>query len=400
MNEELLTILEHLEREKGIKRDILIQAIESALISAVKKDLGTEVKDIQVKVNPESGAIQVFSDNKEVSAQFGRITAQTAKQVIIQKIREAERDVIFEDYQKKINTLTMGTVYRFDKSGIIVDLGKTEAVLPRSEQMPKESYKLGDRVRAYILEVKKTNKGPHIILSRTNAGFVKQMFELEVPEIYEGIVQIKAVAREAGERTKIAVSSNDEKVDCVGACVGMRGSRVKNIVHELRGERIDIIRWSENAQDFIAEALSPAKILSMKIDQQKHSAEVQVADDQLSLAIGKRGQNVRLACKLTGWDIDIKGTGSEKQPEPEKTEEPETPETPENPENQPAGNTSIGNIPGVGEKIAQCLIKAGFDTLEKLAQAQIADLTGVKGLGEKKAEKIISSAQGLLGEIK
>lgn len=384
MNEELLTILEHLEREKGIKREILIQAIESALVSAVKKDLGPNAKNIQVKLNPESGAIQIFSEDKEISAQFGRITAQTAKQVIIQKIREAERDVICEDYQKKIGTLTIGTVYRFDKSGIIVDLEKAEAVLPRSEQMPKESYKIGDRVRAYIMEVKKTSKGPHIMLSRTNAGFVKQMFELEVPEIYEGIVQIKTVAREAGERTKIAVSSSDEKVDCVGACVGMRGSRVKNIVQELKGERIDIIRWSENAQDFISEALSPAKVLSMKIDKEKHSAKVMVAEDQLSLAIGKRGQNVRLACKLTGWDIDIKSTEQEKRQKQEEENK------------QQEEKTKIGAIPGVGEKIVQGLIEAGFGTLEKLAQAQVSDLTNIKGLGEKKAEKIISSAKELI----
>ncbi|UCB57460.1 MAG: transcription termination/antitermination protein NusA [Candidatus Omnitrophota bacterium] len=382
MNDELLVVLEHIEREKGIKKEILIQAVEQALISAARKDLGPTAGEIEVKLNPKTGGIQVFSDGKEVtSGKFGRIAAQTAKQVIIQKIREAERDVIYEDFHKKVDTLTNGLVHRFEKGNIIVDLGKTEAILPKSEQAPKETYRQGERIRAYILDVKKTPRGPHIVLSRTNAGLVRRMFELEVPEIYEGIVQIKSIARQASERTKIAVHSADEKIDCVGACVGMRGSRVKNIVRELRGEKIDIIRWSEDPKEFIAAALSPAKILETEIDKEKKLARVLVEDDQLSLAIGKRGQNVRLASKLTGWDIDIR---SKLQAEGKKKEE----------------KSELMSLEGIGEKSQGALREAGFKTLAKLAQAQVSDLTEVKGIGAKKAEKIIAQAKEKLEQEK
>jgi len=375
MNDELLTVLEHIEREKGIKKEILIAAVEQALLSAARKDLGPEAGDIQVKLNPETGEIQVFCDGKEVtSGKFGRIAAQTAKQVIIQKIREAERDVIYEDFHKRVDTLTNGLVHRFERGNIIVDLGKTEGILPKSEQSPKESYRQGERIRVYILEVKKTSKGPHIVLSRTNAGLIKQMFELEVPEIYEGIVRIKSIARETGERTKIAVYSTDEKIDCVGACVGMRGSRVKDIVRELRGEKIDIIKWSEDTKQFISAALSPAKVVDMEINQEKKSAKVLVEDDQLSLAIGKRGQNVRLACKLTGWNIDIR---SAKEKEEKKKV------------------SDLTKLSGIGKKTQSALIEAGFETLAQLAESKVSDLTKIKGVGKKKAEKIIAQAKEL-----
>jgi N utilization substance protein A len=378
MNGELLAVLEHLEREKGIKKEILIQAVEQALISAARKDLGVEAKEIEVKLNPQTGEIHVFSDGKEAtSSQFGRIAAQTAKQVIIQKIREAERDVIYEEFHKKVDGLTTGLVHRLEKGNIIVDLGKTEAILPKTEQMSKETYRQGEKIRAYILEVKKTSKGPHIVLSRTNAGLIRRMFELEVPEIYEGIVQIKAIARQAGERTKIAVYSKDEKVDCVGACVGMRGQRVKNIVRDLRGEKIDIVRWNEDPKEFISGALSPAKILDMEIDKEKKIAKVIVAEDQLSLAIGKRGQNVRLACKLTGWDIDIRSTTETKERK-EKKKKP-----------------AFVGMAGIGEKTRQTLTEAGFNTLEQLAKSKTEDLIKVKGIGKKKAEQIIAQAKEL-----
>lgn len=373
MNDELLTVLEHIEREKGIKKEILIAAVEQALLSAARKDLGPEAGDIQVKLNPETGEIQVFCDGKEVtSGKFGRIAAQTAKQVIIQKIREAERDVIYEDFHKRVDTLTNGLVHRFERGNIIVDLGKTEGILPKSEQSPKESYRQGERIRVYILEVKKTSKGPHIVLSRTNAGLIKQMFELEVPEIYEGIVRIKSIARETGERTKIAVYSTDEKIDCVGACVGMRGSRVKDIVRELRGEKIDIIKWSEDTKQFISAALSPAKVVDMEINQEKKSAKVLVEDDQLSLAIGKRGQNVRLACKLTGWNIDIR---SAKEKEEKKKV------------------SNLTKLSGIGKKTQSALIEAGFETLAQLAESKVSDLTKIKGVGKKKAEGLIAQAK-------
>lgn len=377
MNEELLSVLEHIEREKGIKKEILIQAVEQALVSAARKDLGPKAGDIQVKLNPETGAIQVISDGKEVtSGKFGRIAAQTAKQVIIQKIREAERDVIYEDFYKKVDTLTNGLVHRFEKGNIIVDLGKTEAILPKSEQSPKETYRQGERIRAYILEVKKTPRGPHIVLSRTHAGMVRRMFELEVPEIYEGIVQIKGIARQASERTKIAVYSSDEKIDCVGACVGMRGSRVKNIVRELRGEKIDIIRWSEDPREFIAGALSPAKVLDTEIDKAGKVARVLVEDDQLSLAIGKRGQNVRLASRLTGWNIDIRSKAEAKEKKRKKEKKPELP-----------------GLAGIGQKSQAALIEAGFKALDELAKSKVSDLIKIKGIGKKKAEKIIAQAK-------
>ncbi|MBN2097296.1 MAG: transcription termination/antitermination protein NusA [Candidatus Omnitrophica bacterium] len=381
MNEELLSVLDHLEREKGIKREILIAAVEQALVSAVRKDLGTETENIEVKLNPESGEIQVVVDGKKVtSGKFGRIAAQTAKQVIIQKIREAERDVIYEEFRKKVDTLTNGLVHRFERGNIIVDLGKTEAVLPKTEQSPKETYRQGERIRVYILDVRSTPKGPYIVLSRRNSGLVKRMFELEVPEIFEGIVEIKSIAREAGERTKIAVYSKDEKIDCVGACVGMRGSRVKNIVRELRGEKIDIIRWNKDPQEYISGALSPAKVLEMEIASEKKKAKALVADDQLSLAIGKRGQNVRLACKLTGWDIDIK---SSKKPEEKK-----------------AAPSDLTALDGVGKKSQEALAEAGFKTIKQIAQAKISDLTEAKGIGKKKAEKIIAQAKELSEKTK
>jgi len=378
MNEELLAILEHLEREKGIKKEILIQAVEQALISAARKELGPDIEDIEVKLDPKTGETKVYSEGKLVtSSEFGRIAAQTAKQVIIQKIREAERDVIYEDFTKKANSLTNGLVYRFEKGNIIVDLGKTEAILPKSEQSPKETYRQGERIRAYILEVKKTPKGPHIVLSRSAAGLVKELFNLEVPEIYESIVQIKAIAREAGERTKIAVCSQDDKIDCVGACVGMRGSRVKNIVRELRGEKIDIIRWNKDPKEFIAGALSPAEITSIEINAENKAAEVLVADDQLSLAIGKRGQNVRLASKLTGWNINIKSTKKEEEAKGKKDD--------------------LSSLSGIGEKTRDILIEAGFKTLAKIAAASVSDLTEIKGIGQKKAEKLVAQAKELQG---
>ncbi|MBU3912232.1 MAG: transcription termination factor NusA, partial [Candidatus Omnitrophica bacterium] len=299
MNQELLLILDSIERDKGVKKEILVKAIESALLSAARKKLGKHIMDIKVEFDQETGEFKVFGpDGSELSGGFGRISAQTAKQVIIQKIREAERDVVFEEYQRKINDIATGGVHRFEKGMLIIDLGRAEGVMPRRELPANEQYRQGDRIKALIIDVKKTPKGPEILLSRTNPGLVKRLFELEVPEIYEGIVDIKAVSREAGDRSKIAVYSKDDKVDPVGACVGMRGQRVKNIVRELGGEKIDIIRWSVNTSEFISSSLSPAEISSVKLNEAEKRAEVIVVDDQLSLAIGKKGQNVRLAAKL------------------------------------------------------------------------------------------------------
>lgn len=405
MGNEILAVLEHMEREKGIKKDILIAAVEAALVSAAKKviNVGLE-QQLRVELDRSSGEIKVFLDEKPVSSvEFGRIAAQTAKQVIIQKIREAEKDVIFNEFQGKIGDIVSGAVYRFDKNNIIVDLlGKAEGFLPRSEQCPIEDFKQGERIKAYVLEVKKEPRGPQIILSRAHPNFVKKLFELEVPEIYEGIVEVRSVAREAGERTKIAVWSKDDKVDCVGACVGMKGTRVKNIVSELHNEKIDIVRYSEEPRDYISAALSPAEIAEMKIDKAKQSAEVIVNDDQLSLAIGKRGQNVRLASRLTGYTIDIRTkTMLAERVLSGKPVEALTKETPSSKEEsveakEEKGTTPLTELSGIGPKTAQALMDSGFDSVEAIANASVEQLIGAKGVGEKTAEKIIKAAKKII----
>jgi len=378
MSEELLAILEQIERDKGINKEVLIQAVESALVSAARKIWAADPEaEIKVELDRKTGQIKAFAGKKEIkSSEFGRIAAQTAKQVIIQKIREAEKEVVYGEFQSKVGELVTGSVYRFDRGNIIVDLNKTEGFVPKSEQSHKEEFHQGERIRAYIIEVKKETKGPQIILSRTNPNLVRKLFELEVPEIYEGIVEIKAIAREPGERTKIAVRSKDEKVDSVGACVGMRGQRVKNIVLELHGEKIDIVRWSDDPREFITAALSPAKIDKITFNKETHKAEVNVADDQLSLAIGKHGQNVRLASRLTEWELDIRSKEVKKEKETEEAKEV----------------SNLTDLSGVGPKLAGSLKEAGFDTLGKIAQANIEELSKIKGLGKKKAETIIKEA--------
>ena len=379
MSNELMSILDHIERERGINKEILIQAVESAMVSAVKKAIGAKTtENIKVTIDKSDGKINAFLDDKKIeSVDFGRIAAQTAKQVIIQKIREAEKDVIFNEFSAKVGNIVSGTVYRFDKGNIIIDLlGKAEGLMPKREQSPRDDFRQGQRIRAYILEVRREVKGPQIVLSRTSPLFVKKLFELEVPEIFEGIVEVKAISREAGERTKIAVRSKDEKVDCVGACVGMRGSRVKDIVTELQGEKIDIIRWSDDLREYITAALSPAKITEIRLDKKSQKAQVIVAEDQLSLAIGKHGQNVRLASRLIGWDLDIR-TREEIVQEKEEAKK--------------VRHDMM--LDGIGEKILGALIEAGFDTLEKIKDSTVEQLTQIKGIGEMKAEKIIVAAK-------
>ena len=386
MNGELLLVLEHIEREKGIDRNILIAAVESALVSAAKKVVGGDTSDIEVKLNAETGAIKIFSKGKEVkSAKFGRIAAQTAKQVIIQKIREAERDVIYTDYHSREGSLITGAVHRFEKGNIVVDLGKTEGILPRAEVPLREHYKQGERIKAYITEVVKTPRGPRIMLSRRHENMLKKLFETEVPEIAEGIVEIKSVAREAGDRSKVAVVSKDEKVDSVGACVGMRGQRVKNIVRELYGEKIDIVRYSDDITEYTKAALSPAEVISIDADKENNRVSVIVKDDQLSLAIGKRGQNVRLAAKLTGWMIDISS----------KTEAAEAAEAAEEEAEVEEELPSLDNLPGVGKKIKDALINAGYNRLEDIANAKKEDLIKIEGIGKATAGKIITAAKEL-----
>jgi N utilization substance protein A len=368
MNGELLGIIDSIERDKGIDRETLIQAVEAALLSAFRKSTG-EVKNITINIERNSGAIKIFRGRKEIKKRsFGRIAAQTAKQVIIQRIREAERESIYDEFKKKVGGIVNGTVHRFERGDIIVNLGKTEAILPKREQCRKERYRQGDRIRSYILEVKKSNRGPQIILSRSYPLFIKELFELEVPEIYEKVIEVKSVCREAGDRTKIAVRSTDEKVDPVGACVGVRGQRVKNVIREIGEEKIDIVRWSDDIKTYITNALSPAEILSIKINKDEQKAEVLVNDDQLSLAIGKRGQNVRLAAKLTGWKIDIRGQ---------------------------AEIIPLSSLEGVGPKTEKALIEAGYKTLRDVVKSDLANLRKIKGIGKKTAEKIYQSAKKL-----
>ncbi|OHB39146.1 MAG: transcription termination factor NusA [Planctomycetes bacterium RIFCSPHIGHO2_02_FULL_50_42] len=303
--EELLRLVETLRRDKDINKEIVFEGIEAALMSAARKHFAHR-EGITIKIDRTTGELVAREGDRLVDpAELGRISAQTAKQVMIQKIREAERNAVYDEFVKRKGTIVTGTVQSFEGPNIVVNLGKVEAILPKSEQILDESYHLGDRVRAMLLDVKKVSQRVKVVLSRSHPDFVRKLFELEVPEISEKIIEIKAIAREAGYRTKIAVQSQDPRVDCVGACVGVRGSRIKNIVDELVGEKIDIIRWEEAPEAFIPNTLKPAEIVGIMLSPETHQATVVVPNDQLALAIGKRGQNVRLASKLTSWDIDI-----------------------------------------------------------------------------------------------
>lgn len=403
MGQELMAIIEQMEREKGIKKEVLIEAIESALLSAARRviDLKPD-EELKIELDPNSGKIRALKNNEEITTiDFGRIAASTARQVIIQKIREAEKEVVFNEFQGKVGEIVSGVVYRFDKGNIVIDLlGKAEGLLLKREQSPKEQFRQGQRIRAYVLEVRKEAKGPQIILSRTHPNLVKKLFELEVPEIYEGIVEIKSIVREPGERTKIAVWSKNERVDSIGACVGMRGNRVRNIVNELNGEKIDIVRFNEDIREYIRAALSPAKISEIKLDKDKLKAEVIVDDDQLSLAIGKHGQNVRLASRLIGWELDIRTKAmaeAEAQKKAEEIKEVEAevkaPGEKKKVKIEKEEAISLEELPGVGEKTLISLKEAGFNTVEDIAKTELENLLKVKGIGEKKAQKLIKEAK-------
>ena len=338
MNAEFMQAFEQLGKEKGISSEVLFEAIEAALISAYKRNFRS-AQNVRVALDKTSGEIRVYAkktvtetvkdplleisladarkldpryeidDVVEVEVtpkNFGRIAAQTAKQVVVQRIREAERGMIYEEFSNRESEIVTGIVQRTEQNNVYIDLGKAEAILSNTEKIPTETYRHGERIKTYIVEVKKTPKGPQILVSRTHPGLLKRLFELEVPEIHDGIVEIKSVAREPGYRSKISVYSRDENVDPVGACVGHKGMRVQTIVNELRGEKIDIVRWHADPAKYIANALSPAKVISVEINELEKSSRVIVPDYQLSLAIGKEGQNARLAAKLTGWKIDIK----------------------------------------------------------------------------------------------
>lgn len=352
MNQNLRIILQQLEAEKSVDRETLIEAIRSAIESAARKSMN-KAANVTVDVAPDTLEFKVFEirtvtetiedpvseilledalklnpdvvvgNRLKVPSEpkdFGRIAAQSAKQVIIQKIKDAERDRVFDEFKQREGELVTGVVKRISHGNIIVTVGRAEAVVPYREQSPRENYRPNDRIRAYLLEVEKSSRGPQVVLSRATPDLVRVLFELEVPEIYDGTVEIKAIAREAGSRTKVAVKSNDSNVDEVGACVGMKGARVRAVVEELSGEKLDIVRWSENPAELCANALNPADIVDIQVDKEKGSIKVTVPQDQLSLAIGKRGQNARLASKLIGWSIDIQGDGG-----PAEGDTPETP---------------------------------------------------------------------------
>ena len=402
---DLLRTIDQIHRDKGIDSKVLIEALEEAVSSAVKKKFGSDY-ELEVSFNREMGEIEVFEfkevvekvtdERLQVSLEeartldpeseigdslgmkmdtdtLGRIAAQSAKQVIMQRLREAERDAVYEDFKDRKGEIVNGIVQHFDRGAIIANLGKAEAELPVKEQIPKETYTQGDRLRAYIYDLKPFSRGPQIILSRTHPNFLSALFENEVPEISEGIVTIMQAAREPGSRAKIAVASKDRDVDPVGACVGMKGSRVQAVVQELRGEKIDIVPWDPDPAKFVCNALAPAEILRVIVDEDNRSMEVVVPDDQLSLAIGKKGQNVRLASRLTNWKLDVTSEADYNKALRE-------------------GYKSLLKLAGVGEKLATTFYGMGFRSAEDIAKAEAADLVTVKGISERKAADLIQAA--------
>lgn len=426
----LAHIIEQVEKDKGIDKKVLIEALESALAKAAEKRFGPN-KAIEAHYNEEAGEIELFmfksvvegagDPDREISledarkhdpdarvgdslglkldsSELGRIDAQTAKQIIIQKVREAERDIIYREYGEKKGEIITGIVHRFERGDMIVDLGRTEAVLPKKEQVRRESYRQGERIRGMVMDVKTDARGPQIVMSRTHPGFIMKLFQMEVPEVYEGIVEIKAAAREPGERAKIAVASNNQDVDPVGACVGLKGSRVQAVVQELKGEKIDIIHWNEDPAILAKNALSPAQISRVIVDEDEKSLEVIVPDEQLSLAIGRKGQNVRLAAKITGWRIDIHTESEAKETGEEKL----SPEEALRKGMEAAGlreaegtllNADVIELGGVGEKTHKALTGAGYKTVGDILKATPEALQEIEGIGAKKAEAIIRSAK-------
>lgn len=408
MNADLKRLIDQVSREKGIDRQTLIHTLEEAIKSAIKKKYGGKL-DLDVTFNEEFGeleaflfkevAVEVTDPEKQISLEealqmdpeaqvgdelgvrmdtdtLGRIAAQSAKQVIIQKMKDAEREVVYEEFKGRKGDIVNGIVQRADKSGVIVNLGQAEAVLPSKEQIPREIFRQGDRIRAFVLEVKKISKGPQVILSRTHPHFLIKLFLFEVPEIGDGVVSIINAAREPGSRAKIAVISKNPDVDPVGACVGMKGSRVQNVVQELRGERIDIIPWNMDPAKFVVNALAPAIISKVIIDQSNRNMEVIVPDDQLSLAIGKRGQNVRLASKLTNWRIDVKSEGRYNR-------------------QKQAGYQSLLRLSGLTEEMADHLYDAGFTSVAEFAEANLAELEELTHISPSTLEIMVAEAARL-----
>lgn len=399
MNAEFLAILEFWEREKGIQKDVLLRAVEDALLSAAKKAVGP-ARELRVSIDPKSGDIRAFArllvaerviskhdqisvfdarrlkadavvgDEVEVEvtpANFGRIASQNAKQALMQHIRRAEKELIFTEFKDRTGDIVSGTVRRFERSDVSVDLGRYEALLPNRERVPTEEYQIGERIRCYVKAVENSLHGPEIILSRADPQFVIKLFKLEVSEISDGTIEVKGIAREPGFRTKLAVWSRDEKVDPVGACVGLRGQRVKNIVRELNNEKVDIIKWDSNIRTFISNALAPAKIKAFEVDESRRLVKVLVSQDQLSLAIGKRGQNARLTSKLTGWHVDIEAEAVTTMGFEEKVAQ---------------AIHAVASIPGLTPEQADVLVHRGFLSLADLLQAEPADLAEIPEIGD------------------
>jgi transcription termination/antitermination protein NusA len=434
--------IEALAKEKGIEPDVVISAIEEAVATASRKYYKTG-ENLKTRFNLETGQVDLFAlktvvqegtnpsteilidearalygegVNVEVGDEIefpkatevlGRIAAQTAKQVIFQKVREAERENVYAEFSQRVGEVVNATVKRFENGDIIVEVGRNEAVIPRKEQSRAESYNPNDRIRAVIKGVNRGAKGPQITLSRTDPALLIKLFEQEVPEIYDGTVMIRGAVREAGDRAKVAVFSRERDVDPVGACVGMKGTRVQSIIRELRGEKIDIVEWSEDSVAFVTNALSPAKVQRVSIvDDRERVMEVIVEDKQLSLAIGKKGQNVRLAAKLTGWRIDIKSEEEKRREveaqfgELEIAREPSADDGTLEEEPATADSAAEGDVPapytlaGIGEKTVRKLVDAGFATQDAVAGASIEQLSQVSGIGEKTAEKILAAARG------
>jgi len=412
---ELLHVADAVAREKGIDRETVIHAMEEAIQKAARTRYGLE-NDIRSEIDPKSGEIRLFrcmlvaepvtNDAIEISLKaarernpdaqigdiiaenlppidFGRIAAQTAKQVIVQKVREAERERQYEEYKNRIGEIVSGLVKRVEYGSVVVDLGRAEAVIRRDELLPRESFRVGDRLRAYVYDVRREPRGPQIFLSRTHPQFMAKLFAQEVPEVYDSIIEIKAVARDPGSRAKIGVMSNDNSLDPVGACVGMRGSRVQAVVNELQGEKIDIIQWSPDAATFIVNALAPAEVTKVVLDEDAQRIEVVVPDDQLSLAIGRRGQNVRLASQLTGWDIDILTEAEESERRQEEFRQ---------------RTQMFVDTLQVDEVIGQLLVTEGFTAVEEVAFVPINELSSIEGFDENLANELKSRAEKYLAD--
>ena len=411
---ELKRLIEQMGKDRGINKEIITDALEAAMLTAASKKLGQNV-DIEAHYNDETGEIEVFQFKTVVdkvldpstqiskeearknldegaepgdslgmkieTSSFGRIAVQMAKQIIIQRVKDAECDNIYEEYKDRKGELVNGFVQRFEGGSIIVNLGRAEGVIPPAEQIHRETYKRGERIRSYIVDVKKNAKGSQILMSRTHPSFLRALFEVEVPEISEGLIDIVNVAREPGKRGKIAVRSKDKDIDPVGACVGMRGSRVQSVVQELRGEKIDIIPYSDDAAKYVSSSLSPAKVNRVFVDDDNRTMTVIVPDDQLSLAIGKNGQNVRLAVKLTGWNIDMKSETMAVSQEEGKE-----------------GQSDLTKITGVGPAMAEKLFSKGIKSVAMIAATEPELLSQIPGIGEKKAQEWIETAGKILSD--